>query len=150
MAFFTVFKPFSTFSFHFFHFIFLHASQSLSWRRACLRTCARIPRALGSCAVSSLIPCACRRWLQILQRNLLHLARIKTSRDTSMQSLKSEHLLIQNLLDILSSPFKKTTRKLEWSVSTQKTRMSSNEGSNTNFQLASLASAHRKKDTVMV
>lgn len=147
MAFFTVFKPFSTFSFH---FIFLHASQSLSWRRPCFRTCARIPRALGSCAVSSLIPCACRRWLQILQRNLLHLARIKTSRDTSMQSLKSEHLLIQILLDILSSPFKKTTRKLEWSVSTQKTRMSSNEGSNTNFQLASLASAHRKKDTVMV
>ena len=63
---------------------------------------------------SSCLPVdASTRWLRILQRNLLHPALTKTFRGTSMQSLKYKYLQIQNLLDILTSLFKKTTRKGE-------------------------------------
>ena len=79
-------------------------------------TCSTIrPVLLSSCPVR-----ACTRWLRILQQNLLHPALTKTFMGTSILFLKYRYLPIQNLLDTSTSPFKKTKKTREWSVSLQK------------------------------
>ena len=109
-------------------------------------TCSTLrPVLLSSCPVR-----ACTRWLRVLQQNLLHPALTKTFMGTSILFLKYRYLPIQNLLDTSTSPFKKTKKTREWSVSLQKKKMSWNEGRKPNFLLPSQASAHKKEDMATV
>ena len=109
-------------------------------------TCSTLrPVLLSSCPVRAYI-----RWLRVLQQNLLHPALTKTFMGTSILFLKYRYLPIQNLLDTSTSPFKKTKKTREWSVSLQKKKMSWNEGRKPNFLLPSQASAHKKEDMATV
>ena len=98
-----------------------------SFRPPSCKVCAHItcstlrPVLLSSCPVH-----ACTRWLRVLQQNLLHPALTKTVMGTSTLFLKYRYLPIQNLLDTSTSPFKKTKKTCEWSVSW-------NEGRKPNF-----------------
>ena len=122
-----------------------------SFRPPSCKVCAHItcstlrPVLLSSCPVR-----ACTRWLRVLQQNLLHPALTKTFMGTSILFLKYRYLPIQNLLDPSTSPFKKTKKTREWSVSLQKKKMSWNEGRKPNFLLPSQASAHKKEDMATV